>query len=548
MTVELVEAPQQLLGRFGEAVAKLNRHPQLSSGYFQELFDAWPAWKENISEGMVYRGYFATSGAEVGIPFWLSLINAAKGRPVFQECRTSGRIKAIKSALGGAHIYLWRNPWDQWWSYKINNYFNTANQLIIHADHPPAPVRLMLRELKLAKYPQQDLAGAFAFYFDRPLTSEQNYLVFYMLWCLALLEGVKNADLLLNIDHLSESTDYQQDTNQKLSGLQIDGLDFSDCQVPQGYYSKDHQMFFLAAEARVHLWLIEGGWQQEDLEKILKLRAQFQPILHAHPANEIDQLPLIEQSDRFQEMARRFETALAEMSQNLIVVREESQIQITQAHESANAANELAERAEQNSREAEHRAAQSVERLGQALVIVQQSQAIATHAEDRAAQAEDRAVELNQALETARQELHQTQQSNHHHWQLAEQRQQQINALYKSRSWRITAPLRWPVNQIRLLKQNGFKARFKAFIKKVLRKLNRILLARPKLRYRLIRLSKTIGLYKTLKKIHTNLLEGPVSQHIEFSSEANLEHLTPRARLIYQELKQAKERNKAGKN
>ena len=608
MTAFSEEEPLRLLVGFGDAETKLNRHPRLSSGYFQELFDAWPVWKESISEEMVYRGYFATTGAEVGIPFWQSLINAAKGRPVFQECRTSSRIKAIKSALGGAHIYLWRNPWDQWWSYKINNYFNTANQLIIHADHPPAPVRLMLQDLKLAKYPQQDVGGAFAFYYDRPLTSEQSYLVFYMLWCLALLEGLNNADLLLNIDHLSESTDYQQDTNQKLSGLQIDGLDFSDCQVPQGYYSKDHQTFFAAAEARVHLWLIEGGWQQEDREKILKLRKQFQPNLQAEPANKTDPLQLIEQADRFQEMARRFETALAEKSQKLISVREESQIQLAQADENANAANELAQHAEQKTREAEHKVAQSAEQLGQALVIVHQSQAIAAQAEDRAAQAEDRAAqaedraaqaedraaqaedraaqaedraaqaedraaqaedraaqaedraaqadllatqqitELSQALEALRHELHQIHQSNHHHWQLAEQRQQQINALHKSRSWRITAPLRWPVNQIHLLKQYGFKARIKAFIKKILCKLNRILLARPKLRYRLIRLSKTIGLYKTLKKIHANLHESPVSQHIEFSSEANLEQLSPRAKKIYLELKQAIERSKAGES
>lgn len=534
ITVACRNNPDGLNEDHGEAKAIVLRHPNLGSGYFSELVAAWPAWKDKITEELVYCGYFATEENKAGIPFWKSLIQATKGRPVFQECRTSGRIKVIKSKLGGQHIYLWRNPWDQWWSYKINNYFNAAAQLIIHADNPPAPVSLMLQELNLAKYFQHDLGHAFAFYFDRPLTSEQSYLVFYMLWCLGLLEGVENADFLLNIDQLSSSEKYQKAMCEKLAAIQVDGIDFSDCQVPQGYYSKDQQTFFAAAESRVHLWLIEGGWHQEDLEKILKLRKQFQPTIHAEPVNKIDQLKLIEQVHRFEEMARRFETALAKNSQKLIAVREESQIQITQAHQSANAANELAERAEQKSREAELRAAQAE------LLATQQI------------------TELTQALEATKHELNQTHQANHHHWQIAELRQEQINALYNSRSWRITAPLRWPVNQIHLLMQHGLRKRFKAFIKKILRKINRTLLARPKLRYRLIRLSKTIGLYNTLKKIQNKLREGPQTQSVmctrvqvlcnEEARELNLQQLSPRAREIYRELKQAIERNKLEKN
>jgi SAM-dependent methyltransferase len=46
-------------------------------------------------------------------------------------------------------------------------------------------------------------------------------------------------------------------------------------------------------------------------------------------------------------------------------------------------------------------------------------------------------------LTALRQELNNLHQANHQHWQLAEQRLQQIEALYSSKSWRITAPLRW---------------------------------------------------------------------------------------------------------
>lgn len=121
ITAFSVEDPQRLLCGFGDKETRINRHPELTKGYFQELFEAWPAWRENIVEEIVYRSYFACNEAEAGIEFWQSLIDASKGRPVFQECRTSCRIGVIKKSLAGTHIYLWRNPWDQWWSYKIND-------------------------------------------------------------------------------------------------------------------------------------------------------------------------------------------------------------------------------------------------------------------------------------------------------------------------------------------------------------------------------------------------------------------------------------------
>lgn len=540
MSAFAAEDPKQLINGFGEAESKLNRHPHLSSGYFQELFDAWPAWKDSITEEMVYRGYFATDEAEVGTGFWKSLIAVAKVRPVFQECRTSGRIKAIKKALGGSHLFLWRNPWDQWWSYKINSYFNTANQLIINSDDVPAPLKLMLHELALPQYKQKDLGGAFAFYSQRPLTSEQSYLVFYMLWCLALREGANNADLLLNIDRLSESEEYQSEILSKMRHLGIDGVDFSDCQVPQGFYSKDHQTFFLAGEARVHLWLIEGGWTQSDLELIQSLREQDRPSLWSATASTLDPLQTLEQADRFQEMARRFETSVAVQAKALV-----------EAHESSY---KLIQEAECRAAQAIDREKHSQSQLSQALTIVQQAQEISQQAEVRANEAEERTQQaeisaaeqiarLNQVIDARKYELQQAHQANHYHWQLAEQRYQQIEALYNSRSWRITAPLRWPVHQLRLLKSHGLKTRLKSFLRKILRKINKALLGKPRLRYRLVQCAKAIGLYSTLQRLIHNL-RGAV--HVQHSYQGqNVEQLSPRARKIYQELQRAIARKKA---
>ena len=203
------DEPEQLLKGFGENEMRLNRHPLMDIPYFQELYDTWPAWKEALSAFAVYNGYFAPPNADIGIPFWRALIDVAQGRPVLQECRTAGRIGVIKDQLGGYHIYLWRNPWDQWWSYKVTPYFDVVNQIIINAPYSPPAVHALRAALGFEAYAGDDLGEALAHFSAKPLTSEESYLVFYLLWCLGLQAGAKHAHLMLNIDRLSDSPTYR---------------------------------------------------------------------------------------------------------------------------------------------------------------------------------------------------------------------------------------------------------------------------------------------------------------------------------------------------
>lgn len=58
------------------------------------------------------------------------------------------------------------------------------------------------------------------------LAAGKSYLSFYLLWCLGLLEGLVNADLLLNIDALSGSQSYQAEINKHFFHFNIMDLDF----------------------------------------------------------------------------------------------------------------------------------------------------------------------------------------------------------------------------------------------------------------------------------------------------------------------------------
>lgn len=565
---------------FGEKETKLNRHPKLDKPYFQELAQAWPVWKEVVNEQIIYEAYFEAQGEDIGISYWQALAKAAQGRPVFQECRTSGRIHAIKNQMDGKHIYLWRNPWDQWWSYKVTSYFDVANQLIVHARHAPPSVRCMLTELKLPGYEGRDLAGAFAFYSEQLLTSEQSYLIFYLLWCLALREGLENSDLMLNIDRLSDSAEYQFATLTQLKDAGIDGLDFSDCRVPQGRYLDRDQKFFAALEWRVHQWLTKDGWGHTDIEKIQALRQQYQPRSWSASIAQLSPAEIAEQASRARDLAMRFETNLAERTRAAASQLSELEYRAQAAevrgqHAEASFLQEQARAQQIELREDDARA-----QLQLALEVSRGAQQLAQQAEARADAHQQHASALQIQLQQSQSRIDELEASNHHWLQKTQQSQIRIdelggkshhwqqqacaleverNALLKSASWRITAPLRLmaglvvhPAYTVRNGVNHVVHGTINTF-QKPLSSLMAAVLRRPKLSYRINQvLLRYPALYQQLLGVahRAGMLAGAQSMHSVHtppttgSVPPELVNLTPRARQVYADLKKAIENKK----
>jgi hypothetical protein len=288
------------------------RHPSLQQGYFYELQQAYPAWRSKIDKALIYQDYFSTSPDQPLFGYYEALIQAAPARPVLQDCRTSSRIGAIKKALGGLQLYLWRNPWDQWWSFQINDYFGAVLQVVLSADAPPPAIQLLQEQISFRPFRAESIRAEISHFMARPLDPAADYLVFYTLWALSLLESMRAADLLVNIDALSRNRRYRASIGRRLDALDVPGLDFNDCNIPQAWFGKDDMDFFTPLEEKVYALLREAGVNTQDLQAMQSLRQRFQPRSPASLAG------LQEDLRRSRAIARRYAGNAAKVSQSIL--------------------------------------------------------------------------------------------------------------------------------------------------------------------------------------------------------------------------------------
>lgn len=148
------------------------------------------------------------------------------------------------------------------------------------------------------------------------------------------------------------------------------------------------------------------------------------------------------------------------------------------------------------------------DQLSQSLLALQTAQQISVQLNDKAVQAESRELEykikfdefslLNTEL---RSELYAVHQANHHHWQLAESRQIQLDAIYSSTSWILTSPLRWPIKQYKWFKKTDIKLKTKSGISKAARSLLIRSVAYPKSKRVFVFVAFKLGIANFLKSL-----------------------------------------------
>jgi hypothetical protein len=168
------------------------------------------------------------------------MANAGEKTPLFQFNRSSFRIHWFKRHYPEAvHIYLVRNPRDQ-----FQSYFSMAeeNELDIFftmdllaaginrdtGDFKALAARVPLLEFHADRFEDEQLI------YSRLLplySTAEKYYIFYFIWFRAFMENVLWADLLLNIDLLSTRPPYRREVREKFKTLGIEIIDFSDARI-----------------------------------------------------------------------------------------------------------------------------------------------------------------------------------------------------------------------------------------------------------------------------------------------------------------------------
>lgn len=316
IALKLKDTPEDLLQPDASLSVAL-RHKQLEKPYFYELYQVKDGLTSPLESEIIYQRFFDEEDLEHKTRDYVDfLVRVAKGRPVIQECRTFGRMNLFKKYPNSLNIYLWRNPWDQWWSYKVNDYFDIANLLILNAKEVPLVFELFKSSLSFEANSDINIEQLFNFYAQKKLSAENSYRLFYLLWIYGLIKSSDSTDTAINIDQLSLSQDYKKQVQDKLSKYDINDLDFSACKSPIGSYGKEDIEFFRTNESFIHNLMIQAGFLDETITQIENIRDHFDP--HRHNIQlSFDEL----QNDamRARSLARRYST---EISNVLLQVNE----------------------------------------------------------------------------------------------------------------------------------------------------------------------------------------------------------------------------------
>lgn len=251
-----------------------SRHPALAAPYRVEYLPLLRGFLHGVPgyrEAFALERYFPRDGARGEVAYLSRLIEHARRNDtaaVLGFSRSLARACALKSALGGYHLVIRRNPRQQWLScrsYRAQGaapYFELCHFLILALAPIDSPAGRFARCLGLPRMPHwvsgvkrqlgrlQAQLGAW--------DDELSYRAFLGVYLLSHATAAAAADLTLDVDRLDRSAQYREQASAAVlrgSGLAVD---FSDCRVSQ-HEIADLALGFTDIEADVHRRLTGFG-------------------------------------------------------------------------------------------------------------------------------------------------------------------------------------------------------------------------------------------------------------------------------------------------
>ena len=239
-----IEKARPYLWSHNQSTTRAMRHPDLDKNYLAEYEPLLipeqagvPFFKKSFS-----FDDFCNNGPNTEQKQYIDFLIAQAGsrRPVFKFTRSSLRIQWFTGNYPDAlHIYLVRNPRDQFQSYLMMDEENKEQIFLVmdliaaSVNRQQPPFCYLAAQLPLLEY------HADAFDTERAVYSrllnyyslEQRFLIFSVIWFQALVENVLRAGLIININQLQDSPSYRDAISRRLAEQGAGAPDFSDCRI-----------------------------------------------------------------------------------------------------------------------------------------------------------------------------------------------------------------------------------------------------------------------------------------------------------------------------
>lgn len=423
--------PNKLL-EFDREKQEYLRHPELNKPYFYEFHQIAGEVGHLFKKEFSYDHYFSTSKDHLEDinNYFQMLQNSSERQPVLQCCRTSGRVSGIKKACGGVHIFLWRNPWDQWWSYKRDHYFDMCNLLILNAKELPEFLLELKKEIKFLEFHDKNTFVEYDYFRDHRLDSKESYKLFYALWCHAMIEAKPNCEISIDIDKLSTSKSYKNTILSALQTVNINGIDFSDCSIPIAKYGKSDGDFFITIENQVHELLNSHGYSNLQLDELKHLCEERKKSIKGADDTAI------RDAMRVREYLYRTEKELAEV-RRLFADRggETEQENFKWLHNEWESSKSALAKQQEKANQLESEWAYTKSVLAEQLEKNKQLEREWVYTKSVLAEQQKKLNEANEKIDELSHEANK--------WWLATDRlERELHAVYNSKSWKVTRPLR----------------------------------------------------------------------------------------------------------
>lgn len=244
------------------------RHPDLKAHYFAEFPFQPEGGVAHFRKELSYDRYILDEeeAAPETAAYLTHLLTHARscGKiPIFQCNRTAFRTAWMRRRFGGRHLYILRDPIDQFASYLDlagNPYFLAGTMLVAGKAQQHPLFQPLAEVVTLPRIDRPSVAEEMDLYHRIALQMPvlDVLTVHFYLWLVGFLYNLKHADFVIDMNLTGESADHRKTVEAKLGGVGFP-VSLRDCQLPR---SGERLHVDLLPESWRNSWGEEDGWME----------------------------------------------------------------------------------------------------------------------------------------------------------------------------------------------------------------------------------------------------------------------------------------------